>query len=81
MICRKVADAVLDAMHGVVSSSYVEPLWLFAVPLYHFLSNTVKPFTRPLEHSSASHQNTQWWGIAKFDKLVDEFKRMQKAAM
>jgi len=80
-VCRKVAAAIHYVMHAVVSSAYVEPLWLFAVPLYHFLSNTVKPFTRSSEHSSASHQNNEWWGIANFVKLVEDFKWMQKANM
>jgi len=80
-VCRRIANAVHYVMNGMVSSVYVEPFWLFAVPLYHFLSNAAKPFTRSSEHSSVSHRQDQWWGIADFDKLVKEFKWRQTADM
>jgi len=81
ILCRKVAAAVHYVMHAAVSSTYAEPLWLFAVPLYHFLSNTAKPFTKSSEINATSHQKNEWWGIAHFAKLVGDFKWMQRANM
>jgi len=79
--CRKVAAAVLYVMNAVVVNTFVEPKWLYAVPLYHFLSNTVKPFTRPSEHGSTAHQKHDWWGIADLHRLVSEFKWKQRTNM
>jgi len=67
----------MEAMVG----GYVECRWLFAVPLYHFLSNTVKVFTRTPEIGSASHRQDQWWGIADIVKIVERFKVLQKGNM
>ena len=78
VLCRSVADALLTVMNAV---AYHDWRWIFAVPLYHFLTNTVKPFARRSVHSSASHRKSEWWGIAKFERLVDRFKETWRANM
>lgn len=80
-LCRKVADAVFQVMDTVVASKvFVECRWLYAIPLYHFLTSTAKPFART-SNSSASHRTSEWWGIAGFEKLVERFKGIQKEDM
>jgi len=78
VLCRKVADALLIVMNAVAYHDY---RWIFGVPLYHLLTNTVKPFTRTSVHGSASHQQPRWWGIENFEKLVDRFKKSWKSHM
>jgi len=80
VFCRKVAEAVYSVMNAAVGG-YVECRWLYAVPLYHFLSNTVKVFARTPENGSASHRQPWWWGIADFVKIVERFKVLQKGNM
>jgi len=77
--CRKLAEALKYVMHAVVYNHYVEPSWLYVVPLYHLLSNTVKPFTKSLEHSS--HQTDSWWGTSGLERLVLDVKQKQRGSM
>jgi len=60
---------------------FVERKWLYAVPLYHFLTSTVKPYGKTPENTAASHQQDQWWGIADFMQTVKRFKVQQKENM
>ena len=80
MLCREVADAVCSVMDAMVGG-YVEYRWLYAVPLYHFLTGTVKPFAKTPEKSSASHREPDWWGIADFVNVVERFKVLRKENM
>ena len=75
-VFREIATAL-----RVVMFARDEYRWLYAVPLYHFLTGTVKPFERISDHSSTSHQSPQWWGIADFKSLVDRLKKVHRANM
>jgi len=83
VLCRKVADALLDIMNAMASPSVVDGRWMFAVPLYHLLTNAVKPFSRTSVHSATSHRDPkcEWWGIADFKELVERFKNIHRSAM
>jgi len=67
----------MDAIVG----GCVEHRWLYAVPLYHFLTSTVKPFARTPENIYGFHRQDQWWGIADFVRIVERFKLLQKDNM
>jgi len=79
LLCRKIAYALLEVMNSLVVHGYCH--WIFAVPLYHFLTNTAKPFGRTSAQGFASHRKPQWWGIAGFEKLVDGFKKYRRDSM
>jgi len=81
VLCREIGNALLNVMNAVVNMPVIDYCWIFSVPLYHLLSNTVKPFSSASGHSSASHRKPEWWGIADFEKLVEKFKRNQGANM
>jgi len=68
-------------MNTMVTYSFSECTWIFAVPLYHLLTGAVKPFSRTSVHSSASHRKPQWWGIADIGNLVDIFKKSKRQDM
>jgi len=78
---RNVADTLRDIMYAMVTYPMNDDRWIFVVPLYHLLSNAVKPFSRTALQSSTSHQDPQWWGIADFTDLVERFKKIQRATM
>jgi len=78
VLCRKVADALLNIMNAVGT---LDTRWLLAVPLYHCLSNTVKPFARTSVSGCTSHRKPEWWGIADFDKVVEGSKETWRANM
>jgi len=76
VLCRKVANALVHIMRVVADR---DRRWIFAVPLYHFLTNTVKPFARRSFYSS--HRQPQWWGIADFEMLIDNIKKSWRTQM
>jgi len=81
VVCRKIGRALLGVMIETVDRPVIDYWWIFAVPLYHLLTDTVKPFSRSSKHSSTSHRKPDWWGIADFDLLVERFKKNQGADM
>jgi len=81
VLYRNVAYALLDGMNAMAQYPIIDARWIFAVPLYHLLTNAVKPFSKTSVHHTVSHQDSHWWGIADFVQLVERFKKLNRANM
>jgi len=78
-ICRSIAGCLLNFMSRMVTKHFIEPMWLLAVPLLHFLGDYIKP--RGAIKTDLNHQTHKWWGINDFTNLVNSFKSRSANAM
>ncbi|XP_065826351.1 E3 ubiquitin-protein ligase RNF213-like isoform X2 [Oscarella lobularis] len=66
---RRVLDAVRYVCRTLCDTKQPSYHWVFAVPLYHFLSDLAEPFLLP---QRLNWKEKEWWG---FDKELDNALR------
>jgi len=76
---RNIAQALLYFMSRMATKDFIEPMWILAVPLLHFLDDYIKPGGAP--RTDQNHRSEKWWGISNFRALVDSFKALNAKTM
>jgi len=67
-------DALLGHLKNIPAKSNNDPSWLFALPLYHFVSGLGNPFDALNEDLSHADKKPVWWGIADVEFAVNTLK-------
>ena len=73
-IVRKLDALLLTFIHRL---SEHQPLWLYAVPLIHFLYEDSKPFKPVNKKEPHNVSNTNWWGAEKFEVAKNQLKSLR----
>ena len=58
------------------SQRFPQANWLLAMPLLHFLSDSVSPFEQPRH---CDHKISKWWMLCGLDREIDNYRNQSKS--